>query len=247
MMIRNLKVLGLALVAVFALSAMLASVASASKPVSTPYWFASDGDWTTLSGSQGTPGDVFETDAGLPVKCTTVGYTGSIGVTTATTITLTPTYSGCTFGGFTLDVITNGCRYVYHADGKTGTTTTIAGDPIHWENKYHVEATIECDTGKDITIIATQAGVPKCTVHIPPQNLGTGIVLTNETTTGGKKDIRAHINFSTIKYSQTEGSGLGKCATADNTNNGKYTGSATISGKNTAGGETDIWMEPYTE
>ncbi len=247
-MIRNLKALGLSLVAIFALSAMVASAASANQIVSTPYWFASDGDWTTLSGSQGTPGDVFETDAGLPIKCTTTNYSGSVSVTTTTTITLTPSYANCTFGGFTADVVTNGCRYEFHADGKTGTTTTDPpADTIHWENKYHTETTIKCDPGKDITVTATQAGVVKCTVHIGEQNLPTGIVLTNETKTGGVKDIKAHINFTTIKYSQTEGSGLGKCATADNTNNGKYTGSATISGKNTANVDTSVWMEPFTD
>ncbi len=244
-MTRNLKALGFTSVAILALSALTASAATANKTVSTPYWVVA-GDWTVLSGSQGAPGDVFEIAAGA-IKCTTVTYTGSISLTTTTTITLTPSYSGCTFNGFTADVVTTDCGYVLHADGKTGTTTTDPGDTIHWENKYHAETKIQCDTGKDITVTATQAGVIKCTVHIGPQNLGTGVILTNETAPGGVRDIKADISLSAIKYSQTEGSGLGKCTTADNTSDGKYTGSATISAKSTANGARSIWMEPYTE
>ncbi len=240
-MTRNLKMLGLALVAVFALSVVLGQAAMAEKTVQRPYQFISDGDWTSLSAAQGAPGDVFETDAKLPIKCSTAAYSGSIGETAPTTLTLTPAYSGCTFGGFAADVITTGCSYVIHADQQLGTETE--GGAIDWENKYQTTTTIDCSAGKDITVIATQAGITKCTVHIPPQDMGTGVTLTNEETGGGVKDIKSHIEFSNIKYSQTEGTGLGKCATADNTTNGKYVGSNTISGKNTTSENTSIWME----
>ena len=231
-MIRNLKIFGLALVAVFAMSALVASAASAN----AAYWFTSDGDWTALSGSQGATPDTFTTDAGT-LSCTTATYSGSTAATTTTTMKLAPSYGGCTLkplpGTATIDM--NGCEYEFHADGQT----TTGGVP---NGKFDTETTIVCPTTTspshvthDITVTVVLAGVNKCTIHIEEQNLGTGIVLTNA---GG--GLSATVSFSNIKYVQTAGTGEGKCATTSTTSNGGYSGSATISGKNTAAAATTI-------
>ena len=231
-MIRNLKVFGLALVAAFAMSALVASAASAN----AAYWFTSDGDWTTLSGSQGGTPDTLATHAGT-LSCTTVTYTGSTSATTTNTITLSPAYAGCTLkplpGAMTFHM--NGCVYDIEADGQT----TTGGVP---NGKFDTNTTIVCPTTTtpshvthDITTTVVLAGVKKCTIHIEEQNLGTGWVFTNS---GG--GLAATISFSNIKYTQTQGTGEGKCATTTTTTNGSYIGSATISGKNTAAAATTI-------
>jgi hypothetical protein len=47
---------------------------------------------------------------------------------------------------------------------------------------------------------------------------------------------------SKIVYSQTAGTGLGKCANTTETANGKYVGEAIIEGENTADQETTIML-----
>ena len=220
-MIRNLKILGLTLVTVFAMSGVAASAASAN----APYWFNSDGDWTALWGSQGVVPDVLTVDGGT-VQCNSTPYSGSTSATTTTTIKLAPAPSACSFKplpGLTM-IHMNGCEYEFHAD-----TNTENG-------QFDTETTIVCPFGGDITITVVLGGVTKCTVHIGEQNLGTGIVLTND----GSGDLRAHISFSNIKYTQTAGIGEGKCATTITTFNGTWSGSATIRGKNTSGAVTSI-------
>jgi hypothetical protein len=230
-MARKLKQLGLALVAVFALGAMSASVASAAEE----FWFKSDGDWTMLVGKQKVVnGDVFTTDAGK-VTCEETTYSGSTAITTDSSITLRPTFSGCEIQGIGFSTIDmNKCGYVFTADKLT------AGP------KYDVETEIECENvGEEITVttwltkkVDEEKGTIKCTIHITQQKLGTGMVLTNN----GKapNTIEAVINLSGIKYTQTAGTGLGKCTTTGETANGSYIGEVIIEGKNTAGEETEI-------
>jgi hypothetical protein len=85
-------------------------------------------------------------------------------------------------------------------------------------------------------------GTTKCTLHVPAQTLGTGLVATNATKGNGIKDITGHIDFNTSTYTQTGGTGLGACPNlgATETHNGLYEGEATLTGFNTNGGETNI-------
>jgi hypothetical protein len=224
-MIRNLKVLGLALVAVFAMSAVAAGAASAEK-----YAFHSAGPFTTLTGTQaGATNDVFTTDGGK-VTCNTATYHGTIEAEETTTISLAPTYSSCTLEPFGSAVVsTNGCTYLIHAETRVG------------ENDYTTNTDIVCPAGKEITVVGTLFGTTKCTIHIPAQNLGTGITVTNATSAGGVSDIQAHISFSNIKYTETAGSGFGACTSTSGTANGAYSGFATISGDDSIGEPLDIW------
>ncbi len=225
-MIRNLKMLGLALVAVCAMGAVAASA-------NANYWFTAPGsDWTVLSGSQGTPIDEsrfigITGGANGILTCTSVTYQGSTSATTTTTITLASVYSGCElqpFGKATVEM--NGCEYVIHTDPLGDTTN----------GNYDTVTTIECPAGGEITIDAKVGGVTKCQVHIEPQNLGTGITLSN--TAGG--GFSAVINFTAIKYTQTAGTGAGVCSTEATRGDGTWSGSATITGKNTTGAAVAI-------
>ncbi len=233
MMIRNLKILGLALAAVCAIGAVASSAALAN----VNYWFVAPGSaWTLLSGSQsGSFNDRFKVDGVVGgvegiTKCETSSYAGATSATTTTTMTLAPEYKNCELEPFGQATVTmNGCEYVIHTDPLGGKTSS-----------YDTVTTIECPTGKEITIEAKIGGILKCTVHIEPQNLGTGIVLSNTSGSG----FSATINFSNVKYTQTTGtSGVSRCSTTTTTSNGVYTGAATITGKDTVNNAVPIAAE----
>ena len=211
-MIRNLKFLGLALVAALAMSSVVASMASADV-------ITSEASSTTLTGGQeGT--DVFQVHGG-EIKCTTVKYTGSIASNPASFATVTPTYSGCTFAGLAATVNTNGCSYKVNVTAGAGITTGTVD--------------VVCAEGKEITVTAPSIGTAKCIVHVPAQTgLTSGTAANVGTTT--TREITLTIAINNIKYNQTAGTAeTGNCATADNTTGGTYNGKALVTGENAAG------------
>ena len=231
-MIRNLKILGLAVTASVAMSAIAAWNASATGP----YWLNLGGDWTVLSGSQNNASPDTRGFSAGTLTCTTTTYSGSTSATTTTTFKLAPTYGGCTLKPLpgTATIHMNGCEYEFHTDGYTT------------NGAFDTETTINCPTTTspshvthDITITVVLGGITKCTIHIEEQNLGTGLVLTNEGA-DPNKDFKVHISFSHIKYTQTQGTGEGKCETTTTTFNSTWTGSATFQGKTTGGAATSI-------
>jgi hypothetical protein len=228
-MTRNLKVLGLALVAALAVGAVGASAVSANKNFS----FQADaaaGKTTAIVGEQVVPnGDRFVVDTGT-ARCEKTHYTGQQVGPEVTTMTLTAAYSGCKVGAFESTVNMGNCHYLIHTNTNGNTTN----------GEFDTTTTIVCTSG-DITITVSSGATTKCIIHIPAQNLGTGLVATNATT-GGIKDVTGHIDFSTITYTQTGGTGLGACPNlgSTETHNGLYEGEATNTGFNEAGGATGI-------
>jgi len=110
-MTRKFKSLGLVLAAVFAMSAIGASAASAAE-------FHSAGAPTTITGTQSTS-HVFTTSAGT-VTCKTATFSGTQSTQTATTVQLTPTYKECTaFGFINVPIDVNGCSYTFTSHGAT--------------------------------------------------------------------------------------------------------------------------------
>src|SRR4051794_18898445 len=91
-MMKNLKMFGLALAAVFAMSAVVASAASAAEEFHGP------SGTTTLTGSQ-VGNDVLTTMGGT-MTCTTITYAGAVVGPTSTEASGAPTFSGCTSFGF---------------------------------------------------------------------------------------------------------------------------------------------------
>src|SRR5262245_37092010 len=101
-MILNLKVLGLALVAMLAIGATSASAAECHSETAS----------TTIPGSQVSTG-TFGTDSGT-IHCTTATVSGSASGATTSNVVVAPTYSGCKSTGFieaNVTVDTNGCDY----------------------------------------------------------------------------------------------------------------------------------------
>ena len=183
----NLKILGLAIVAVLAMSALSASMASAAE-------FNAEKTPVTITGAQ-VEENVLTTTAGT-VKCTGTKFVGTSSTSPTTTITVNATYTGCTGFGFPATVSMNGCHFTLHISPGVATGT----------------ADVLC-SGNEITVVASSGGTTKCTVHVKAQNgLGT-ITYTNAgAASGSTREVLLDLNLSKIHYTHTEGTGLGKCA-----------------------------------
>ena len=212
-MIRNAKILGVALAAALALTAMTAVAASAHVPAK----FTSPSGSATLTGAQSGAGDVFTVTAGT-TTCEIATYAGSVEGTESSTASAVPTYKECNVKPIGAATITpNGCEYVFHADG------TID---------------IECPGTSEITVVAKVLGITKCTIHIPEQTGLKGATFANK----ANGDIEVSVSISSgITYSQTAGTGIGACSAAHDSN-GSYTGAALVEGS-VGGKAADVFWD----
>ncbi len=219
-MIRNLKILGLAFVAVFAMGAVVASAQQ----------FHSESAPSTVTGSQEGQG-VFTTDAGT-IECTTATYKGTIGTTTTTTISMVPTFSGCTaFGGFaSAKITTNGCEYLLHITQNGSNTGTMD---------------IACPGSNEITVVAEVFGTVKCTVHIHPKS-GLQTVTYTNVGVGATRERIVHLDITNFTYTVTAGTGFGACSTTGTTHNGHLEETWRETGSHISGGtehHTGAWID----
>jgi len=189
-MTRNLKVLGLALVAVFAMGAVVASSASA-----TSFHFNSAADHTIINGSQ-IGLHKFATTAG-EVTCEEANFSATTTTKTETDVTITPVYSKCHINFFgskvSATVAMNGCQYTLTSHQTVAGVTTPA--TIHLVN---------CTKAAEVVA----AG---CTIKV-----NTGQTLGGQTITNGVGDIVLTTNTSGITYSHsgfTCGTGSGTTGT----------------------------------
>lgn len=204
----KLKALGLALAAAFALSAVAATAASADQVHS-----GSASGTTNLTGFLS---GVNQLDTpGGNIKCNEFSGKTSYAGTTATTVTVSSvTYGACTAFGLTAHIDMMGCDYKLVGSGAT--TGVI-----------HVECPTTGGGLKDeITVIATQGGVPLCTIDVPAQTLNGTVA--NVAGTPDDINLTPEAN-AVIDYTVTYASGEGtKCGTkGGHTNEGRYTGTIT--------------------
>jgi uncharacterized membrane protein len=172
---RKIKALGLALVAALALTAVMASVASAQ--------FTSDKEHTILSGEQkkGT-NDVFTAGSGFGgITCETATFSGTSTGTSAETQVITPNYSNCedTFERV-VDLDNSSLTYTFTSGAGKGTV--------------HV-------TGS-MTLTVTSGGTVVCTVEIKAQNGNNGISYTN---LGGTKGVETTTHSTNVKSTTSGG------------------------------------------
>ena len=177
-MIRNLKVLGLSLVALVAMSAIAASAAQATSGLDFT-------EGTSILTAQQTTTLKFKlTASGLTVQCTTADLQGTIPAAKVQEATVTPKYSGCTLGGTAANVDVNGCQY----------QITGAGEPA-----FTAQADIvNCETGKKLTI--TQG---TCEITVKEQGPLSHIVFSNPT----GQDVKANVTVTGIHYEGDTGCG----------------------------------------
>jgi hypothetical protein len=177
-MTRNLRALGLALVAILAMSATVASTASAAQ-------FTFGVSATTLTGEE-VNGQTEILFTGTGIKCSEVSYHGHVSHTAASAVTITPTYTGCktsidstaTYTGFGDHGEENTCDYVIDANGTLD---------------------LVCDAGAEVTYDAAT-----CIVHIPAQeDIGKIEYVTG--LRNGVHDLTLKINITKIKANHTDG------------------------------------------
>ncbi|HEX6687893.1 MAG TPA: hypothetical protein VF085_04425 [Solirubrobacterales bacterium] len=224
-MARKLKIPGLALLAVLAVSGTLASAAHAA-----PFAFRSDGFLTKIIGESG--GLKFTVEGGS-LTCAKTTYLGEQAGEENELLLVFPMYENCKFGamGLTADVEPGGCTFEFFQDNNT-------------ENgKFDVITSILCPVGGKMTITVTAMGQTSCTITLGEQTLGTGTVFTNGKIEAFELlDYKGDINVSGVKYNQEAGTGLSKCATADGKANGTYIDVPTFTGRNEKEENTNIWV-----
>jgi hypothetical protein len=211
-MMRNLKILGLALVAVFAMSSVAASMAAADQ-------FTAEAYPTVLTGKTdpGAAADLFTTTTGN-VNCKSSTYTGTVSAAT-TTVSMLPSYAECTAFGFPAVIDVNGCTYLFHVMGGSSTEGDVD---------------LECTGGNQVTVTAIGAGTTKCTVHVGSQADITGTVKYINTGSGTTREVTLEVDIGGIDYSHTKGTGLGAC-TAGSATNGSLVAKGIVTGENEAG------------
>jgi hypothetical protein len=173
-MIRNLKTLGLTLVAVFALSAVSASSASA--------WFDWEGEkHPTATGSN--LGVLIFATATEELSCE--GLTFENGEVDGAEIKATPTFSKCTFtsgeSSLPADFEPDGCKFVFHTDQKME---------------------LDCPAGKEIHVSLTLGKTKFNCLTIPEQTPKTPTAFFTNEGTGASRDIRVKAAVEGIKYTK---------------------------------------------
>jgi hypothetical protein len=238
-MIRNLKALGLALGAVLALGALMASSASAVDTLTTPVT-------PTIVTATGDNNRFEITSPKTAVECTTTTLAGTVKSGTSVN-TFEATYTGkvnvtphpdheCTGVGpvtrATIDM--NGCDYDI-----TGNTT--GKDVTDSSGGKTPDATIWITCPKDKHIgITTNVG---CTLTIPEQTpTEGGVTYTNETV-GGKKQVTVHATVTGITYT-TDGFACALGGLPSEGNNSDYTGTVVAKAFEHKGVAT---KHPFTE
>lgn len=210
-MIRNLKILGLTMVAMAAIAGVAAASASA-------HFHAENAGTTSVTGSQ-TNTHEFTVNTGT-VTCSTANFGGSQSGETAESLTITPVYEGCTnslLGSMTVNM--NGCYYTFTVTETTTETTTDGA--VH----------IICETGKEIEVKRT-SGTQVCTVKVPPQTPVGGIEYHNKTDEAGVPKtmyVEVTANVTGLHYTQ---SGILCLGGTGSFTNGTYTGKVKEVGKN---------------
>jgi hypothetical protein len=240
-MIRNLKTLGLALVAVFAVSAM---AASAARAVTDDAQLTAESFPAVFDGTQN--GVLVFNREGRTMTCTTAEFHSEVKSTDSkTTITVKPTYSGChsnipLIGVVPMTVTMNGCDYLLHLTKDTPSGTFTA------------DTTITCPPNKEIEVHVYQdhanhtSNTSLCTKKYPAQNPGGTIDLTNKAAGGTtpKDYLELDINISGMTSSITPAGAI--CGVAHNAT-GTLTGNATLKGTTAVGASQGLTVSTDVE
>lgn len=148
-MIRNLKALGLALVAALSLSAVAASASSANPLLH------SEAGHTILTGSQPMAANELALDIGV-MKCGVAKFDGTIAAATTSTFSLTPTFENCEINGAQVFFTHNECKFRFHIgpneEHLTGLMDIVCPDQP-----------IEIDGQNCLVTIPSQAGLQSAT------------------------------------------------------------------------------------
>ncbi len=222
-MIRNLKAMGLALVAVFAISALTASAALAATDVFT----TADTNPVLLTG---VGHDHVFTTGGTKFECTTSKFAGTA-QNKATTATVDPEYSGkigqtphnndgsvaaeCNSSIGTVTVHMNGCHY------------TLTGNTTGSDSGTDATVWIACPEKEEIKITSSTGAV----IAIPSQTPTTGgVTYTNVGNHPGGESMAVKATVTGITYTCSPAFTCGLAGLPTEGNNANYTGNVTVTG-----------------
>lgn len=173
----NLKSVGLALIAVLAMSALAASAAQANPEyTSSTYPATATGSNTAGNETLTTVGGSVQCDADYLVE----EYGGGYIVEASDILTVSFTYTNCVaFGFLSATINSNGCTFTYHATEKVSAT------------EYLNHTDIDCPSGNSIKITAGT-----CEVALPDQNGLTTVSTTN--LAGGTVTVEPELSGITL-------------------------------------------------
>jgi hypothetical protein len=208
-MTRKIKALGLAIIAVTAMS--MAASAQAFEMHTT------HNNDIVLTGQQSQQ-FVLQTDAGK-VTCTTADFEGTVpwvsgSQVTGQETTLTPTLSGCQTLGLAAVLRMNGCKFVITNKTTGGSTTAKTG---------YVDLT-GCTVGKQVEVIG---GGGVCITTVPEQHHLGHVVFQNTQEVGKPEHIEVSVTLTGLKY-EFHGMGCGGTPPTVLTSNGVTQGGATF-------------------
>jgi hypothetical protein len=175
---RKIRTVALLLVAVFSLTAVAASSASAASSLKTPGHTKSK-----IEGTQSETQKLTLTASGTTVKCTTSSIVGTAETEEIKALEVTPTYSGCTLGGLTATIATNSCKYNILSSATALTATAV----------------VTGCSGSGLTI--TQGS---CVITIGNQTPGGTIVFANSSGVT-PSDVTAKLGITGVAYSGSSG------------------------------------------
>ena len=257
-MTRNLKALGLTLVAAMALGAIGAQGASAVN-----HEFKSSAAETVLTGHAESGTHKFTATAGVFTECTNATFEGENNGFTRNTVTVHPTYSSCNLsGGAESNVVvdTGGCNFVFGSDTEASAA--------HFSAQEHARTGLECEGAHSASPHVIEITAPGCRIAFEETHANSvevnqsllGVNYTNVESHGShsKKAITVNATVRTIRYTVTSGSFCGLIGHAAGTySSGSYDGKASVTGyeKGTPTGsttngfswnhgtQTNIWIE----
>ena len=226
-MSRNFKALGLALVAVVALSAMAATAAQANNVTASKYNARITG--TDLGTKAGEYTRLTVGNGARFVECATSTIEATL-TKEETAVTATPSYSGCFSNAdvkIPATVTMNGCDYILEATSKTAGRATVVC-PVGKQIEVHIyENATKHTENKPLCTYDIKAQGPLTTVNIGTSNAGTAT-----------EDLLLGLAVTGIKTTSTIGSTIvcGIAAGAE--------GTSTLKGNITATGEEDVAEKP---
>jgi hypothetical protein len=214
-MMRNLRILGLALSVVAVLGAFAA-------PASHGDEFTAESYPATITGG----GSIVTLTTTGTVSCKKKSVFGIIKSAAHKISTILNVVSECTAFGFPATVDINGCEYEFTL--QSGTSTSGDVDLL-------------CPAGQEITVTAISAGTTKCTVHIASQSDIGGSMTAANSGAGTTRVASLASALSGIDYTHTKGTGLGAC-TAGSSTTGTSESSTELTGETEAGVHIGIFL-----
>jgi hypothetical protein len=223
-MIGNRRIFSLAVMAMFALSALLAQGASAT-PLTVEG--IAVGGTVFMTGDQDGGTAVYKS-AGGSISCVegtgtssaVVGAGGAVNEVTGTANAPTEKAGGgnnCTAFGFAgAHVKQNECT------GTSTTGTSIKPGEVTWSAA--TQGHLLCPTGKQIEITPTAFGASLCTQSIAPQTGTGGHVVGRNAGTAGAMDITLESTLTGVHYTGTGSS----CGNSETHTDGSITGNSTV-------------------